>query len=1297
MFSYLSKKITTQNNKKLKSVSWSKEHGYIACGGEDGLLKILKLEVQNDNKLKGLAAQTNLVMNQNLKGHTGDVQVITWNEKFRKITSSDRNGLIIVWILYKGAWYEEMINNRNKSSVQDMKWDPEGQRICIVYEDGAAIVGSVDGNRIWGKELKCGSLTSVEWSPDGNILLFGLLTGEVCVYDSCGNFLSKVSMHCLNNIHGAIRLVGLEWYKGQATRLLPSLVVCYDVGRCQIMKNHDDPDPVLLDTGIQITCSCWNEDGSMLAVAGTQKCNQASSSPNSKSNDRDVNVVQFYSPLGDHLRTLCLPGKCLTACSWEGNSSLRLALAVDSFVYFANLRPYYKWAYSSTTNTIIYSYSRQHTFDMSVVFWNLKTNKTKVISVRHLIHICAAEEYVCLVCKLHDSSQGVLLTLCTALGVALESKRVQFEPMQTMMTGNQVILINKSFLYAWQYFTPKQILELGSTFTTTTTTTSILRQRDGIERLYHIDKISMKSLSTSLEDDMPSSILQTGIDWSILKQTETSDPICTLTISQSTRRLFIARESGVIQLHRLPDLYLEMKFQTDDNRPYRIYVNCDATCLAVIDESGILRLHLIPDSYNNLPSSVKFQDIDNFTRKDVWDVKFEEDNPHMFAIMEKTRMYIFDGLQAEPAIQTSTFLYEFKDLEVQGILLDELVSATDQPNEEFLLKTPIKKVRDFKQILEKDGFEKAAEFITNNPHVKLRRLLIEACLEKQDLDMAELQFVHLQEYSGIQFIKKLRNIQSKLIRKAEISAYFKRYDEAETLLLKNDRPDLAVELRKRLGDWFRVAQLTKDTGILVKDIEQAEIWNAMGDHFFSQMLWDKAASYYRQGDDFIKFAECLYQLEDYQAIEKLIEEMPEGHNALYDFGLRFASLGMIQQAVFALLKCNRRKEAIDICLRLNHWRVAYELAKRLDTQDNENQQQQQQQHLYLKQQQQKKIDNSLSQTINHFSEQGRIIQAVELYKRAGRFLEASELLYKEAQKAKLSSNVPPLHMKKLYVLIGLLMEQYYEQSKQQVSVKPRNPTCGEGVLMASSALAGLLLAEQEHTSLNYEDVNHLDTQNNKKQNGSIFNKESDTLENSEITKGNRNKLSAEKGDNSGKTNIQLITKSTEINRLIDQPWRGAEAYHYAMLAEKQLYTGSINRAFRTAQLLKDYEDILDPCKIYSLIALCSIYAKCFATCSKAFIKLENLTDLSQMEQTAIKELAVDIFSKYPPTNEQQNTMEFPEMDSMLESETKIPICIVTGQPVTDYQFWMCPTCKHCAYEHEITRLQNCPLCHFPVQ
>ena len=56
-----------------------------------------------------------------------------------------------------------------------------------------------------------------------------------------------------------------------------------------------------------------------------------------------------------HLRTLKIPGKEVSSCVWEG-SSLRVALAVDSFIYFANIRPSYKWCYFS--NTVVYAYNR---------------------------------------------------------------------------------------------------------------------------------------------------------------------------------------------------------------------------------------------------------------------------------------------------------------------------------------------------------------------------------------------------------------------------------------------------------------------------------------------------------------------------------------------------------------------------------------------------------------------------------------------------------------------------------------------------------------------------------------------------------------------------------------------------------------------------------------------------------------------------------------------------------------------------------------------------------------------------
>ena len=52
---------------------------------------------------------------------------------------------------------------------------------------GAVIVGSVDGNRIWGKELKS-KLAFAQWSPNGRLLLFGTDQGELHLYDHSGIF-----------------------------------------------------------------------------------------------------------------------------------------------------------------------------------------------------------------------------------------------------------------------------------------------------------------------------------------------------------------------------------------------------------------------------------------------------------------------------------------------------------------------------------------------------------------------------------------------------------------------------------------------------------------------------------------------------------------------------------------------------------------------------------------------------------------------------------------------------------------------------------------------------------------------------------------------------------------------------------------------------------------------------------------------------------------------------------------------------------------------------------------------------
>ncbi|PNG99668.1 WD repeat domain-containing protein, partial [Tetrabaena socialis] len=199
MFIYLSKKIAIPNNVKLRCISWNTDQGWIACGGESGLLKVLRLDGTTSKEVKGKkeggAAGGNLSLNQTLEGHNGAVVCVCWNNAFQKLTTSDEFGLIIVWMLHKGMWFEEMINNRNKSVVKDMKWTSNGEKICIIYEDGAVIVGSVDGNRLWGKELGM-ELALVEWSPDGRLLLFATPQGECQVYDGNGNGVAKVPLYC---------------------------------------------------------------------------------------------------------------------------------------------------------------------------------------------------------------------------------------------------------------------------------------------------------------------------------------------------------------------------------------------------------------------------------------------------------------------------------------------------------------------------------------------------------------------------------------------------------------------------------------------------------------------------------------------------------------------------------------------------------------------------------------------------------------------------------------------------------------------------------------------------------------------------------------------------------------------------------------------------------------------------------------------------------------------------------------------------------------------------------------------
>lgn len=102
-------------------------------------------------------------------------------------------------------------------------------------------------------------------------------------------------------------------------------------------------------------------------------------------------------------------------------------------------------------------------------------------------------------------------------------------------------------------------------------------------------------------------------------------------------------------------------------------INCNSTRAAVIDATGILQAIDLVDSRELSAGSMR---IGRIERKDVWTMCWAKDNPQLLAIMEKTRMYVFRGADPEEPISCYGYLCNFEDLEITGVLLDDIISGS---------------------------------------------------------------------------------------------------------------------------------------------------------------------------------------------------------------------------------------------------------------------------------------------------------------------------------------------------------------------------------------------------------------------------------------------------------------------------------------------------------------------------------------------------------------------------------------------------------------------------------------------
>lgn len=384
------------------------------------------------------------------------------------------------------------------------------------------------------------------------------------------------------------------------------------------------------------------------------------------------------------------------------------------------------------------------------------------------------------------------------------------------MNSSYVIIASKNNILLWHYHTPKGASTLHN----------IKGRKD---KRFHIDD------TPSGVAEVLSDLDKNGTYEQPINTNPTQDPICGIAISEKI--LLVGRESGTIHEYLIPHIALRYRHILT-NKPYKMAINSNSSRAAIIDATGLLTTIDLLDTRNdgNLMGMINSNSV-RIERKDVWAMCWAKDNPQLLALMEKTRMYVLRGADPEEPISCSGYICNFEDLEITGVLLDDIVNNAVTPEKtEHLLQLRVKSLRDTEELIAHVGITETKQFIEDNPHPRLWSLLAEASLKKLDLETAESAFVRCTNYPGIQLIKRLRTIQNENLQKGEIASFFGNFDEAEKLYMDADRRDLAISLRQTLCDWFRTVQLYRmGPGISDQQMEQA--WKEIGNHFANLRFW----------------------------------------------------------------------------------------------------------------------------------------------------------------------------------------------------------------------------------------------------------------------------------------------------------------------------------------------------------------------------------------------------------------------------------------------------------------------------
>ena len=1326
MYCSILHRITTNNSASTTEIESNQKTNTIAFGDSAGYLEIIdinKMEAKSDSipqsKEDSYVHQRRTTF-QVLAFHKMPINRLMWNPNFDKIVTVDESNSLVVWNKTENDLYNsQMVNNRGVSKIVDVRWSKSGRDISFLYEDGHIYSGTVEGKNTWFNNFE-EETRFIEYSPNDDKILISKKKEKIFVLASSGKQIGEITLfESIKNFE----IADIVWWgknyedikEGEGLRK-KHLMIAFKNGIIILVDDETDENPVVIRTELKkITKTQWEVDGLCLAVLGElvdteaikeeddeEKESKVNDTEEEKDKDKDKvkeeeintnvekkdneneisgmiennnkektgmiennskektgmiensninnnininnvsylnnttmninskskSILLFYNVQGELLKRFVCPCH-VNSFSWGYSSTI--ALAADKYIYIALTKFTHKWTYLNDTIVFAYLISDQK---YNIIFLNTVNDTKQCKLVYNLIDVISSDFY-CAIIQENKEKREYSFMITNNFCNVLETKLLPIKPLFYDMNNQFIAIGDNDYIYVLQYkgyYKPKKE---GNKKDKNNKSNNLSELYNAKNTKYNIpmsklDPNGMNEFCFFIESE-----LNPDIDYNyktFIKSKKTKNSI--INVYLSSIYLYVAKSNFIINKYNLYTMSLERKFKIEENikkfgvSPFDKYLWC-------INNNDYLSIFNLE---KEKPEKL------NYYQKEVWDIKWSEKNEDEeredsleFVILQKNRLYFINNLEPEgEMVKCPDYLAKYINNEVTTVKIEKL---NNERNNDFFIGKDYLKIyqnkvlREFNELLENSqnsDLKPALEYAAKKPNNNFYSKITKKALEKLDFDTAQTAMLQTGDFEGLQFLKKLKNVEDDELKKAEILEFNNNYDEASNKYNKMGRNDLNLAMNIKLGKWDKVTDMMSKNNDKDENLKIA--YNNYADELYEKKDYDKAEEYYKKSGNIHGLINTYFAKEEYNKAAEMIDVVPKEDEFLEQMGDKFRQVGMCQEAVLAYSKRGNIKKAMETYIENNKWGEAVELSR-----DND--------FYYMEQ-----LTNKFG---SEFIKNGRKLDLVELYNKANMKIQVNKYLIEIACDMR-RLRASPLIIKKIYVLAALELENYKNRISDNQINNEEHPDFADG--------------------------------------GKAKNKgEEKNIENPDMEKKPNNNYS-----------------SKEIDKILFNSWRGAEAFHYYMLCQNQLYNRKFKEACKTSMRLSLYEKELGSEEVYRLIALCSYLNKSFAICSYALSALEKLNTINKYRKLKFEELAKSIFIKYEPKNIDEKFFKCPNNDCkqpVSEYDIYCKICginfsgcVLTGASILDHHYFKCKQCHHRTKKNEVKKstIGNCPLCHFSL-